>query len=346
MSRAPAFAPPAPLDARDAPEIRALFAQVFGVPMSEALWRWKYAEGRGFASGLRAHDGALVAHYGGTCRSLCAGAQSIAALQMGDVMVRPDARAILSRNGPFAQVTRHFIGHHLGDAAGHALGFGFPGPRHARLGERLGLYRALDEVRQRHWQAAPVASPGLRRWRLTPLASDTAGLHAREIARLDACWAAMQAALPGWVVPMRDGAWCQHRYGMHPDHPYQLHWVQCRLSGHRVGAVVLRPPARSDAGASWEWLDWIGPPSRMMLALALVRTEAARAGAGAVHGWFSAPLLGTFLAPRAGRTAPGEPSSPDLVICTGCVTMARARSVPADIDRRAWWLTSGDTDFR
>lgn len=346
MSRAAAFGEPAPLDARDAPEIRALFAQVFGAPMNEALWRWKYAGQRGFASGLRAVDGTLVAHYGGTRRSLRAGGQTIAALQMGDVMVRPDARAILSRRGPFAQVTRHFIAHQLGDQAGHALGFGFPGERHARLGERLGLYRSLGEVRQRQWAAVAPGGLGLRRWRLEPLRTGPAGLHPHECARLDACWARMQAALTAWVVPVRDGAWCQHRYGAHPQHRYLLRWVRCRLTGRRAGAVVLRPPAQDDAGASWEWLDWIGPPSRMRLALALVRAEAARAQAASVHGWFSAPLLGTFLAPRAGDAAGDEPSPPDLVVCTACTTVDRASTVPADIDHRPWWLSSGDTDFR
>ena len=28
-------------------EVSALFAQVFGLPMSDALWRWKYDAGRG-----------------------------------------------------------------------------------------------------------------------------------------------------------------------------------------------------------------------------------------------------------------------------------------------------------
>lgn len=344
------------LDEREQPEIRALFAQVFGAPMSEALWRWKYAEGRGAAAGVRemgatgaadpaqpraAGDGAagatgaLLAHYGGTRRDLCLGKDRIAGVQMGDVMVRPDARGILSRSGPFATVTRHFIAERVGEAPRFALGFGFPSGRHTRLGEVLGLYRALGEVRELRWPTAPARGWAGWRWPLVALATGQAweGITPH--------WRAMRAALPDWVLPHRDAAWCRHRYADHPHHRYLVLELRDRLLRRKLGVLVLRPheaPAGAPAGSgSWEWIDWIGDPRHLPRALIAARAAAADAGAGTLHGWFSAPLIAAFL----GGSAPTQ-----TVVCAWCVTVQRASHVPAAVDIAPWWLTSGDTDFR
>jgi hypothetical protein len=344
-------------------EIRALFAQVFGAPMSEALWRWKYDEGRGAAAGVHAPDGppgALIAHYGGTRRELCLGREAIAGVQMGDVMVRTDARGILSRNGPFASVTRHFIAQQLGEAPRFAIGFGFPSGRHTRLGELLGLYRALGEIRELRWPTGPMTGLAGWRWRLEPVrlgkgagggeasvAGDGAvpgpGRTASDIARLDTHWRAMRAALPDWVLPRRDAAWCLHRYASHPHHRYRLNWLSCRLTRRTLGMLVVRPhdaaPGSPAGSASWEWMDWIGAPRHLPLALAAARAAAAAAGAGTLHGWFSAPLIERLIAAQG--AAPTQ-----VAVCSWCVTLQRASTVPDAIDTARWWLTSGDTDFR
>jgi hypothetical protein len=324
-------------------EICALFEQVFGGSMSEALWRWKYDGGRGCASGARADDdaqGALLAHYGGTARMLCLGNTTIAGVQMGDVMVRPDARGVLSRSGPFARVTRHFIDERVGDGLRYAVGFGFPNARHARLGELLGLYRALGEVRELAWPAANPTGQAAWRWRLEALPALDAPDAAQAWARVDGLWERMRRALPEWLIAQRNGAWVRHRYADHPHHRYRLDWLRCRWTRRVLGVVVMRVPAAeaAAAGAGWEWMDWIGEPRHLPLAIEVARAEAARAGAGWLRGWFSAPLIARFV-PHAGEPAP-------VPVCTWCVTVRRSADVPAALDAAPWWLTGGDTDFR
>ena len=378
-----------PLGENDQAEVRALFERVFGTPMSEALWRWKYGQGRGCAWGVRqasrgagvaghAEGGAdaalalpvaapqaaplaapLAAHYGGMRRALCLCGRTIDAVQMGDVMVRPDARGVLSRRGPFARVTRGFIETHVGPAPRHAIGFGFPNARHARLGELLGLYRALGEVRELRWRTEAVAARVGWRWALTPAAWESAEDARRTGILLDALWGRMRAALGEWVLPRRDAAWCMHRYLAHPHHRYQIRWLRCRFTRHVRGAVVLRPHADTAGGTagalprSWEWVDWIGDPRHLRQALRVTLATAAGDGVRELHGWFSAPLIHAHLTDDrepdgAGRAWGAAPvyGAANAVVCTWCVTAARAPGLPEGVDEMPWWLTSGDTDFR
>lgn len=335
------------LTAADAADVRALFAQVFNAPMSDALWQWKYAAGRGCAFGVRGPDGALVAHYGGTARTLCMDSRSVRAVQMGDVMVRHDARGVLSRNGPFALATRHFIARHVGGAEPGAegafeLGFGFPSARHARLGELLGLYRALGAVRELRWRAKPLHGWAAYRWQWQP--QEPAAV---DWGRVDALWQHMRAALPGWVVPQRDAPWCRHRYASHPEHRYGMGWLRCRFTRRKLGLMVIKwpgTPTAPAAGDTWEWMDWIGDPAHLPLALAVARGAAAQRGAGWLQGWFSQPVANRMLS-EAARFSLSD-TAHDQVVCSWCTTAARASTVPDDADGAPWWLTSGDTDFR
>lgn len=351
-----------PLGEAEQDDIRALFEQVFGGPMSEALWRWKYADGRGCASGVRADVEAggarsaamagamagampapppapLLAHYGGTARALCLGEATVAGVQMGDVMVRPDARGVLSRSGPFALATRHFIDERVGDGLRYAVGFGFPNARHARLGELLGLYRALGEVRELSWPTAPALGQAAWRWQLAPLATTGEAVEPKALTRLDAQWRRMRRALPEWLLPQRDAAWCGHRYIDHPHHRYRLDWLRCRYTRSVLGVTVMRvPPANEPAPDGWEWMDWIGEPRYLSLAIEVARAEAASAGVPWLRGWFSAPVIERFL------EHPGDPAP--VPVCTWCVTVRRSADVPAGLDAAPWWLTGGDTDFR
>jgi hypothetical protein len=343
-------------------EIRALFQQVFGRPMSEALWRWKYAEGRGCASGVRLDEQAwgespeavpeqpqeslparllapLLAHYGGTARALCLGQTVLAGVQIGDSMVRPDVRGVLSRSGPFALAARHFINERVGDGLCFAIGFGFPNARHARLGELLGLYRALGEVRELGWPAAPASGQAAWRWQLAPLVEAGRAVDPRAWAKLDRLWERMRSALPDWLIAQRDADWCRHRYLDHPHHRYRVDSVRCRYTGKVLGVVVLRvPPADTPAPDGWELMDWIGEPRNLPLAIAVTRAEAANRGVPWLRGWFSAPLI-----ERHTQHA-GEPAA--TPVCTWCVTARRSAGVPPGLDAAPWWLTGGDTEFR
>lgn len=319
-------------------ETRALFEQVFGHSMSEALWRWKYDGGRGCATGTRDEDGALLAHYGGTARTLVCEGQPLQAVQLGDVMVKVQARGILSRQGPFATATQAFLQNHIGSPGGFALGFGFPSARHTRLGEKLGLYTPLGEVLEVRWNTPSCPTPFWKRpWVCAPV--DWSAAHTD--ARLDALWDTLRQTAQGFVLPQRDARWWRHRFANHPDGPYRCWWVRGRFSRRILGAVVLRPG--QGAAADWELLDWLGAVQDAPTLLAAARELAAHGGARALNSWLSQPLVRHLqaLAPPPDGAQASEQSA-----CPYCVTQRTAPAVPAALRNQPWWLTGGDTDFR
>lgn len=321
------------LGASDAPEVRALFAQVFGQPMSDALWQWKYADGRGLATGTRNAEGSLIAHYGGTARTLVWDGQERPAVQLGDVMVMEQARGILSRNGAFATAAQSFLQQHVGAQTSFAIGFGFPNERAARLGQALRLYETLGEIHALEWRC-PQPDPGrrtLRRWATAPLDWADPGTQGR----LDALWQALRSDARHFVLPRRDANWWRHRFANHPDGPYRLWWVRHRFTRSILGAVVLRPGAET-----WEIIDWLAPLRHTETVLAAARALAASAGASALTGWFSAPLAAQL------ATMPAVAGFRSQLACTNCVTVARDPSLTPEMLSRPWWLTGGDTDFR
>lgn len=322
-------------------EVRALFAQVFGGAMSAAVWHWKYADGRGLATGTRAEDGRLLAHYGGTSRALLVQGQAFAAVQLGDVMVAQDVRAILSRRGPFATAAKLFLDQHVGTDSGFALGFGFPNERAAKLGKALGLYEMVDAVQQVHWPAWSKHDSQGARWRWRLAAIDWADTQTAQW--LDGLWA-QQRATP-WaqnlVLPVRDSAWWRHRFANHPEGPYRCFWVYQRWTGTLLGAVALRPQSAPDA--PWELLDWLCAPQHLNAVLAAARLLCLQQGAlGGMMAWLSQPLVAHLL-PSCPRLADGRVQP----VCSVAITQRRTPKLDAlAVAQRGWWLTGGDTDFR
>ena len=73
----------------------------------------------GEATGVRNASGKLVAHYGAMPRPILFFGQDAMAVQIGDVMVLPEARGVWSRSGPFSTATRLYLDERIG-ADNHA----------------------------------------------------------------------------------------------------------------------------------------------------------------------------------------------------------------------------------
>ena len=149
----------------DVTAVLALHEHVFG-PGADARWfAWKYgqglSQGRGRAIGAW-HDGQLVAYCGGLPRTLRLHNTNLRGLQIGDVMVHPAWRGILSRRGPFFQVSKRFYDSQIGatDSRPFELGFGFPNERHLRLAVLLGAAARLwaDSISKVEQPARPQLS--------------------------------------------------------------------------------------------------------------------------------------------------------------------------------------------
>lgn len=327
--------------AGDMTAVLALHNAVFGSE-ADARWHsWKYGaapnQGGGQAVGAW-HGNDLIAYCGGLPRTLWQHGNSIQGLQMGDVMVHPAWRGILTRQGPFFHVTQRF--HHTRLGAGHSrpfqLGFGFPNLRHLRLGVVLGLVRDGGRIESLHWSAlkAPAnALPWLWRWqRLKP--SDP-----RFDPTVNAAWQSMQSQAPHLLLGQRDAAYVRWRYverpmacSQRPDLIVRYHFFELRRPWASSGAGVAVLDLSS---ASAHWLDWIGPAALMPLAATACRLEAGRAGSAGVMAWASPDVARQLADSGIDRRE----------VCAGLgISAASDKSLQGTPELR-WWLMGGDTDF-
>lgn len=325
----------------DMPAVLALHSAVFG-PGTDAHWyTWKYgaalSQGGGEAVGAW-HGNDLIAYCGGLPRTLWQHGKSLNGLQMGDVMVHPAWRGILTRQGPFFHVTHRFHYSRLG--ARHSrpfqIGFGFPNLRHLRLGVVLGLVRDGGEIESLHWSALTTPARGLPwlwRWqRLLPT-------DPRFDQTINAAWQRMRAQAPNLLLGQRDAAYARWRYvdrpkvsSLHPSTIVRYHFYEMRRpwASTDVGVAVL------DLSASTaHWLDWIGSAALMPVAATACRLEAARAGSAELMAWAS-PAVARQLA---------DSGIARREVCAGLGVSAASDLATQDVRGLPWWLMGGDTDF-
>ena len=299
-----------------------LFGRAFGHALPPAQWRWKYA-GLDPIGIMVCRDARPVAFYGGMPREIRWFGTSATAVQIGDVMVDPAERGVLTRRGPFFLAATAFAERCVGPGRAYALAFGFPSERHTRLAEHLGIYARVDEVLEASWPALP-GRPGLFQ-RARPLALEHLDV-------VDALWKRMAETLTGVVVAVRGAAYIRHRFLEHPAISYLVFLVQQRFTGAAIGIVVLRD--HGEAGV--ELLDAVAPPQSLPLLVAVARRVAGRLGRQKVFAWLTPAAANSFAASRPALAPAGIPvptiiwsSSPDLGKLRG-----------------RWWLMGGDTDFR
>ena len=307
-----------PAYAADDAQVRGLFEQVFGHSMSQAQWRWKYADTPLRGTLLRKQDGEAVAFFGGMSRRFMCQGREYLGVQNGDVMVRPDQRAVFSRRGALYQVAAHFFGHHVGPQADYAFAFGFPSLRHFELGTKLGLYELAGRLLELRWQPRPASRHWGWRWdRVEHLPS----------AEIDGLWQQMQASWPSMFLPVRDSARWNYRYLQRPEIQYTLLLVRSRWTRRPLAALALR-----QHGEHVEWLDYVGAANQIPRAV-----EAARQFAHA-QGMPLVALVSDAVA--------------DAFAIEGCSTQPSPICIPVNASAAAdkpWlnrlWLMGGDSDF-
>ncbi len=299
-----------------------LFEASFGHTMSAANLQWKYQGTEKLGVGVW-HDKELVAFYGGMPRAISYFGQPAMAIQIGDVMVHPSQRGVLTRRGPFQVAAATFLEQQIGHDRPHLLGFGFPADKALRLAQHLGLYAPVDSLTEIRWPARP-GRPKLRTY-ARPVTNANATV-------IDALWLEMKQALQGSIVGVRNWAFLRSRYLMHPQHPYTVLLVRRRFSGAVVGIVVLRD--REELGV--ELLDFVAPPERFQELLDTGRRYAGRLGRPDVFTWISTSHADMLMSTE------GQAKKLDIVI------PANTWSPGPTVDelQGRWWLMAGDSDFR
>jgi hypothetical protein len=304
-------------------QMERLFARVFGFVPPHGWHTWKYGMLKGTAIGLWNARGELVAHYAGFPRTLLCEGQHIEAVQIGDVMVAPEVRGLLTRRGPFFRVCAHFFAEHVGAEKDFMLAFGFPNERHMRLGTALNLYHGVGVMHQLVWPARPARLPLTWTWK--SLQPD------KDLARtVDKAWCAMADDFSGYIIGVRNPAYIEQRFASRPGHTYRFFRLQHRFSRSATAVAIMR-----FASGQVELLDIIGPQSMFPLVVKMAATEAAVA---------NVDYLSTWASPAA--TAVLQKTDARIETIMAHLAVARASVISEEkIRNTLWWWMGGDTDF-
>ncbi len=302
----------------DFAEIATLFQEVFGHPLSRDLWNWKYANGHGNGV-VAARNGAVIAHYGGMYRDVILCGEPDWVFQICDVMVHPQERGVMTRQGPFlltAATSAEIYG---------PLGFGFPNARAMLVAAKMGLYSEVGQMAEVRW------GPAARRARLRTRVKALERGSAMSQSLVETLWAEMAQDLRHGVVGVRNWAYLEQRYFSHPHNHYELVVVTSRFTGKPLGVLVLR---RLDA--SCELLDVIAPLANLTTLLDQARRLTALWNLPNLYCWITKNYLPIFL------VCDGKGEAINVTIPTSCWT----GDPRAEVFKDKWWLMSGDTDFR
>lgn len=248
------------------------FNAVFGLNRSLEEWRWKFQDGSESRWIMLAVSGdrTVCAHYGAVPVRMRVGDVTIRAGQPVDVFTRPVARRGLAAARTLKTTVDRFFAE-FGHPGRLSLLFGFPGPRHLRLGlARLG-YEQMPPLPVRTW----VRDAG-RRGRWLHGHRVTAGFDRQAAEDL---WS--RAAGRYWAAAVRDGDWLERRYTRRPGLDY-LHLFAMRGGrAHAWCAARIGVPVTSLADLVWD-----GEDGRALAALDRALAGAARAaGAGTLAMW-------------------------------------------------------------
>lgn len=304
--------------------IRPLFEAVFKAPVSEALLRWKYGQGRG-ASWTVWQDDGLVLHCGLFFRNVLLQGEPTQAAQLVDLMAAPKQSGLTRHGSPFTVLMQRLLTSLPSSCNPAGLAFGFPSDRAMRLGEHVKMYACVDDWMSLEFQSSDAASgPNVRvikKW----CASDDKTVNA--------LWGRMRNDLAAFVVGVRNSDYIRQRYLAHPEKKYLFLQIDSRWWRRPIGCVVL---SQGPGQGQYEILDLICAWGDMQEVI------------GATQRWLhqvdgqllTLLLTSTFakkLAPFASQCQ-----------ATQFRIMANPHMAPDGLAqlKHRWWLTGGDTDYR
>lgn len=311
----------------DMPDVLALHQRVFGGPVDLPWYEWKYQRGAGEAMGVWC-DGALIAHCAGFPRLFGFRGVSATYLQIGDVMVAPEWRGVLTRHGPFFHVSQGLYGSRLGCAGPYPVGFGFPNARHMRLAVKSGLSWDCAAMHELEWSGRCSRQISDSLWRLHPLLPSDEQFDAS----VETAWLRMSKDAHAVRLGDRSASHVRWRYASRPG-PEHRFFRLCRpWSEQTLGLVVLGPVTRDQPV---HWLDWIGPIGMLGMVSRLCHQEATRLGASSLLTWASSAVVMALQSSGFSR---------QTEVARIGVPVASAIS-SEEVAQMSWWFMSGDTDF-
>jgi len=252
--------------ASDAPGIRRVFENVFGAPLSEEEWRWKFADDPdGWRGVVAVLDGEVVGTYLGWGTRFLLEGQERLLYSVGDVATEKRARGMGAHRSAFGRMAETFFSGVAGEVP---FCYGFPGARHERVSERIVGSRTLFPIRL---VLTPCDAFGK-----APADVD-AGDQAPE--GYDALWQAARAGLD--FAAVRDRRRVNWRFHARPNRHYRMVW-------RRQGRDVTGWAALSIWQGSATVVDYLGRDARgadLPDLFAAAAEEARRHGASRLVFW-------------------------------------------------------------
>ncbi len=313
------------LDISDTKRMLGLFENTFHHVMSLALRQWKYAHPDSLTVCVWEED-KLIGSLGGMPRKVLFFGQPQTAVQIGDVMVDVSKRGILTKTGPFFRMTATFLERCAGFGKPFLFIFGFPNERHMRLSEHLNFYKEVGRLLEFSWPT--LATPPSFFTYLSPVNHHNINALTLTINRL---WDLMAADLQNHVVGIRDWQYILNRYLQHPENSYQIFLIKHKLTRKVTGLIVVHVQADR-----CNLMDIIAPlatiPTLLLHARYLSKTLHCECLICQISNSFAEHF----------KTASYQQESLSIPIAKD--TWGAGPDYKDLID--AWWLMSGDMDFR
>lgn len=303
--------------------LQPLFETVFKHPVSLALLHWKYGDQRGESWLAESADGQPTVHCGLYFRDVRLRGRVLRVPQLVDLMAPPKSGGLTRTESPFALLMRKILADLPRADNPDGVAFGFPSDRAMRLGEHMGVYRAVDRMMELEF--APKRRRFGPRWRVL------SSVSALDAVVLNDLWTAMSGDLSACALGVRDVGYLQQRYLAHPEKRYTLLLVESHWWRRPIGLAVI-----GQGEDRRELLDvvscWDNVPAVIGAAQAWLAESAAQS--------LTFLLTERFARQLASLAVRCEPSQFRI--------MANPFSPPSSIAalERQWWLTGGDTDYR
>lgn len=333
-------------------QVEELFKACFNAQPDEGWYDWKYnshPEFNGLALGIW-EDTELLAHYAGFPRTLACKGQEMEVLQVGDVMVHPQARGGLARNNCFANLTRGYFSSYLRSLnqvpsrASFSLAFGFPNQRHLRQGEIQSLYREASPMFELTWHIG-VSKPKRSGHIVCPEPlqgplDESAAITEQTFNNL-ASRALDSIASKGYWAVRRSLSYWTWRFP--PARGYEWKFFYSLDGQMLVGAAVLK--AASNQASETELLDWLAIPEAEVDCMIRLFSYLERNGVDTVRTWGTLRTSEHF---NSTQTA-GLHMISSLHIKQLPFQMAFSSYPDPEVSHSCdlgCWMLAGDTDFR
>ncbi len=303
--------------------LQPMFEAVFKHPVSLELLRWKYADQRGESWIVESADGQPSLHCGLYFRDVILGGEILRTAQLVDLMAPTKSRGLSRTESPFAALMRTILAALPRPNNPAGVAFGFPSERAMRLGEHMGVYRAVDQLMELEF--APIHR------RSGPRRRVLSSISATDAAKVNGLWTRMARDLSAFAVGVRDVGYLQQRYLAHPEKRYTLVLIESFWRNKAIGLAVIGP-----GDDRRELLDVIcslkNVPYVINAAQCWMAENAGKALLFSLTKRFTRPL--ESFAVRCETTQ-------FRIMCNPFSTP----ECIASLENR-WWLTGGDTDYR